>query len=268
MVSALPAPLDDPRAPSLAALAVALLLLLASPLVLYPHAGQSQYDHSVERVDRSEVPEEVTVRGYEDLSSEAQRAVDRAITSPDGSATVYGESNRPPEFFYSDYADYGRGIYVIEKQGTYYRLTTSAGGGLFPSGVFETGALVLVAAAVGVAGAAGWRDERRRVPAGFAGGGLAVLALAAAPVPHTGPLSALDPFGLLLAAPLAWLAVGTTHDGPTALGTAAVAAGGAILAAFLLTTGGATLFVGVVGALVVAALVGALGRWSARELRA
>jgi hypothetical protein len=267
MAPALPLPLDDPRAFSLAALLVA-VALLASPFVLYPHAGQSQYDHSVERIDQNEVPEEVTVRQYEDLSPEAQRAVDRALADSDGSASVYGEANRPPEFFYSDYADYGNGIYLIQKDEAYYRLTTYAGGGLFPFGVFETVALVLVAAAVGLSGATGWCDRRRRVPAGFAVGGLAVLALAAAPVPHAGPLSALDPFGILLAAPLAWLTVGATHDGATVLGAGAVTAGGAILAAFLLTTGGATLFVGVVGTLVViAALFGALGRWSARELR-
>ena len=265
MASALPPPLDDPRAPSLAALLVA-LLLLGSPLVLYPHAGQAEYDHSVERIDRSEVPEEVTVQQYENLSPAAQRAVDRAVAAPDGSATVYGEANEPPDFFYSDDADYGRGIYVIERGGTNYRLTTYAGGGIFPRGVFETAALVLVAAAVGVAGAAGWRDRRRRVPTGFAVGGLAVLALAAAPVPHAGPLSALDPFGLLLAAPAAWLAVGATQDGATALVGAVLAGGGALGAATLLTTGGVTLFVGITSALVViAAVVGALGRWSARE---
>ena len=155
----------------------------------------------------------------------------------------------------------------IEKGGAYYRLETFAGGGLFPIGLFETAALALVAAAVGVAGAAGWRDGRRRVPAAFAAAGLAVLALAAAPVPHAGPLSPLDPFGLLLAAPLAWLALGATHDGPTALAGAALAGSTAILATSLLTTGGATLVVGVVGALVVvAALVGTFGRWGAREL--
>lgn len=265
MAPALPPPLNDPCASSLATLLVA-LLLLGSPLVLYPHAGQAQYGHSIERIDESEVPAEVTVREYEDLSPEAQRAVNRALADPDGSATVYGEANVPSEFFYSDYADYGQGIYVVEKSGTYYRLETFAGGGLFPTGIFKTAALVLVAAAVGVAGAAGWRDGRRRVPAAFAVAGLAVIPLAAAPVPHAGPLSPLDPFGLLLAAPLAWLAFGATHDGPTTLAGAALAGGTAILAASLLTTGGATLVVSVVGALVVGtALVGSLGRWGARE---
>ncbi|MEF8819524.1 MAG: hypothetical protein V5A31_06045 [Haloferacaceae archaeon] len=98
MAPALPRPLDGPRVPSLAALLVAVALLV-SPLVLYPHAGQDEYDHSVERIDESEVPEEVTVRRYENLSAEAQRAVDRAVAAPDGSATVYGETNKPPEFF-------------------------------------------------------------------------------------------------------------------------------------------------------------------------
>lgn len=254
----------DPRVPSVAALLVALALLV-SPLLLYPHAGQAEYSHSVERIDQSEIPDEVDVRQYESLSPEAQRAVDRAIAAPDGSATVYGAANRPPEFFYSDYADYGRGIYVIEKGGAYYRLTTFAGGGLLPRGVFETAALVLVAAAVGVAGAAGWRDGRRRRPAGFALWGLAVLALAAAPVPDAGPLSALDPFGLLFAAPLAWLAVGATHGWRTALGAATLAGGGALVGATLLATGGVTLIVGAAGALVVgSALAGAVGQRTVR----
>jgi len=260
-----PASLGDPRLPGAAALLVA-AVLVASPLVLYPHAGQTAYDHSVEPIDRSEVPEEVVVRDYADLSPEAQAAVDAALADPDGSATVYGEANKPPEFFYSDYADYGRGIYVIEKDGGLYRLTTAAAGGIFPRNVFETAALVLTGAAVGLAGAVGWRQERRRVPAGFAVGGLAALGLVVAPFPAGSPLGVLDSIGGLLFVPVAWGAVGATHDVRTALGAAAALAAGVGALALATTTGGLTLIAVVTAVFVgVAAALGAAGRraWAA-----
>lgn len=263
MASALPA-LDDPRVPSLAALVVA-LLLLGSPLVLYPHVGQAEYDHSVERIDRSEVPSEVDVRQYEDLSPEAQHAVDRAIANPDGSATVYGEANEPPEFFYSDYADYGRGIYVIEKGGTYYRLTTFAGGGFFPADLIAAVALALTGVAVGTAGVTGWRRERVRTPLAFAVGGLAVLAVAATPFSPVGPFGAADLFGPLLAVPAAWLAVGATHEGETTL-TGLVVAVVCVTGAVVVSGRGGVaipLVLGLVGAL--AAGVGGAGRWAAAQ---
>lgn len=131
---------------------------------------------------------------------------------------MFGEANRPPEFFYSDYADHGQGIYVIEKGGQLYRLETFAAGWIFPRNAFETAALVLTGLAVGLAGAVGWRRERRRVPAGFAVGGLATLGLVVAPFPAGSPLGVCDSVGVLLAVPVAWGAVGATHDARTALG--------------------------------------------------
>jgi hypothetical protein len=263
MALTLPA-LDDPRVPSLAALLVA-LLLLASPFVLYPQVGQAEYDHSIERIDQREIPGEADVRQYEDLSPEAQGAVDRSLADPDGSATVYGEANEPPEFFYSDYTDYGRGIYVIQKDGTYYRLTTYAGGGLLPTGLITAAALALTGVAVGAAGVAGWGRERTRTPLVFAGGGLAVLAAAVASFSPAGPFGAADLFVPLLAVPVAWLAVGATHDGETTL-TGAVVAVVAVTGAVLVGgRGGPTipLVLGLVGAL--AAGVGGAGRWAARR---
>ncbi|MFB6280410.1 MAG: hypothetical protein ABEH40_00110 [Haloferacaceae archaeon] len=164
----------DRRVPAVAALLVA-ALLVGVPAVLFPHAGQPEYHHSVERIDRGEVPPEVEVGSYANLSPAAKRAFDAALADPGGEATVYGEDDRPPEFFYSDYADYGRGIYAVEKGGRYYRLTTHAGGGLFPADLFTRTALGLLAGAVAAAGVAGWRRDRTREPAVAAGGGAAVL---------------------------------------------------------------------------------------------
>lgn len=225
----------DRRLPAVAALLVA-ALLVATPLYLFPHAGQDEYDHSVERIDRSEVPPEVEVRHYENLSADGKRAFDAALAAPDGRATVYGDANRPPEFFYSDNADYGRGIYVVEKGGAYYRLETYAGGGLFPGDLFAAVALALLGGAVAVVGAAGWRRERTREPAAAAGGGLAVLAAVA--VADAGVGSVAGFLIALLAVPVAWAAIGATHRPRTAFGGAAASGGLLVAVALPIGTGG------------------------------
>ncbi|MFB6304246.1 MAG: hypothetical protein ABEH47_03695 [Haloferacaceae archaeon] len=256
----------DRRVPALAALLVA-ALLVATPLYLYPHAGQDEYHHSVERIDRSEIPSEVEVRHYETLSDEGKRAFDAALADPEGRAVVHGEANRPPEFFYSDYADYGQGIYVIEKGGEYYRLETYAGGGLFPADLFAAAALAVLAGAVALVGAVGWRRERTREPAVAAGGGLAVLVAVAAADATAGNV-----VGLLVAlgaAVLGWFGVGATHRPAAALGGAAGV--GSLLVAVTLaarTGGTVTLVAGVAVVLVVATGLGAVGRWGWRRAAA
>jgi hypothetical protein len=244
----------DRRVPALAALLVA-ALLIATPLYLFPHAGQSAYHHSVERIDESEIPSEVDVRAYGNLSPAGQRAFDAALAAPDGTAVVHGEADRPPEFFYSDHADYGRGIYVIEKDDRYYRLETSAGGGFFAAGRFVVAALALLGGAVAVVGAVGWRDERRRAPAVAAVGGLAVLLAVAAANAGLGDVAAL--LIAVLAVPVGWGAVGATHDARGALG-GVVAAGGLLVAATWATeTGGP--FTVIAGLAAVAAAATGLG---------
>jgi hypothetical protein len=249
----------DERIPAVAALLVA-ALLLTTPLYLFPHAGQDEYDHSVERIDRSEVPSEVEVRHYGNLSAEGQRAFDAALADPEGDATVYGERNRPPEFFYSDYTDYGQGIYVIEKNDRYYRLETYAGGGLFPGELFAAIALALLGGAVALVGAVGWRREPTHRPAVAAAGGLAVLAAVAAADAGAGDVAGF--LLALLAVPVAWAAVGATHRPRTALGGAAASGGLLVAAALLLETGGPVMVVTVLAAaLVLAAGLGVAGRW-------
>jgi len=121
----------DRNVPALFALGIA-VLLVTSPLYLLPNAGKTAYEHHLEEVPAGEVPEEADVLQYENLSSEARAALRDARTD-DG--VVYGAANEPPEFFYSDNARLGRGVYYIQQDDTYYRLTTFAGGGLFPAGL-------------------------------------------------------------------------------------------------------------------------------------
>ena len=254
----------DRRVPPVAALLVA-VLLVASPLYLFPHAGQPEYHHSVERIDGSEVPPEVEVRQYANLSAAGKRAFDAALADPSGSAVVHGEANRPPEFFYSDYTDYGRGIYVIEKGGEHYRLETYAGGGFFDAGPFVSVALALLGGAVAVVGGAGWRRGRTRDPAVAAAGGLATLVAVAGADAALGNVVSL--LIAVLAVPVGWAAVGATHPARTALGGAAVVAGSLVAVTWATETGGPFTVVTVIALLApLAAGVGVAGREGWRRL--
>lgn len=68
---------------------------------------------------------------YENLPADAQDAVRRAVESPDGYHTVYGNEDWPDRFFYSDYSAPGQGLYAVVYEGQHYELHTYAGGG-FP----------------------------------------------------------------------------------------------------------------------------------------
>lgn len=109
--------------------AVVALSLVAAPVTMSDWGEPATF--SVESVPQSEVTEETPVLEYANLSANAQTAVHRAIESPDGHYTVYGNEDWPEEFFYSDYSAPGRGQYAIVYEERYYRLSTSAGGG-FP----------------------------------------------------------------------------------------------------------------------------------------
>lgn len=254
----------DRRVPVALALVVA-LLLVANPLYLFVHAGQPAYDHSVLRIDSSDVPEDVTVREYGDLSPEARRALDAALASPDGYATVYGEANRPPEFVYTDAPEHGQGMYAIEKGGQYYRLTTYSGGGLLPVDLFAAVALALVGPAVGAAGVDGYRRGRSRLAAVAAGyGGVAVLAVAATAV-------GVDTFWALVPAVAALLVgyagVGALVAEEVSVAVASVAVAGLLAFGVWYGVGVAVPFaVGLVG-VVVPALVGWGGARATRYLR-
>lgn len=142
-------------------------LLVANPLYTLQDADKPEYDHSVERIDQQEIPDEIDVVQYDSLSPTAQAVIDGALVDPDGHETVAGDVNKPPEFVYSDESTPNRGQYVIEKNGTYYELWTSAGGGLF--GVAGLIQQLLQMLGVGVVLAAIGMRERPRFPAVVAG---------------------------------------------------------------------------------------------------
>lgn len=144
--------------------AVALLaLLLAVALVVNPaylSFWHTQYGHSVESVARSEIPDEADVLAYESLSPNAQQAFRKAVES-DGSYLIYHESNVPEEFFYSDHADLGQGIYYVEYENDYYQFSTWASG-TFP---FVYWFYEILLAAFGLAvGVVGYRTYRGGSP--------------------------------------------------------------------------------------------------------
>lgn len=135
--------------------AIALLaLLFAFVLVvnpLYLSFWHTQYFHSVDKIAKSDVHEEADVLAYENLSPDAQQVFRRAVEN-DGSYVVYRKSNLPEEFFYSDYANLGKGLYHVRYEGDYYRLYTGAGGGFPFTYWFYEFLLAAFGFAVGVVG--------------------------------------------------------------------------------------------------------------------
>jgi hypothetical protein len=129
------------------------------------------YAHSIEPIAADEIPDDVTVQQYADLSPEAQQAVDAALASDDGHAVVRGEANEPPEFAYSDTTFWGDGRYAVEKNGDTYELTTRSSGGIDPSPITERllQLLGLVVGAVGVLGVRYGRERTTTAVAGVAG---------------------------------------------------------------------------------------------------
>jgi hypothetical protein len=132
------------------------LLALLGAVVLYPHAGRTGGHHSVERIEASEVPADAEVLASGDLSREAREAFQKALDAPDGDAVVWGASNLPSEFHYSD----EEGYYHVRYEGAYYLLSTlQAGAG--PVGVVQLGVRGLLGVAgVGLLGAGGYRYGR------------------------------------------------------------------------------------------------------------
>lgn len=151
------------------------VLLVTNPLYTLSNADEPEYDHSIDRVDPEEIPDKIDVLQYDSLSPSAQGVVDEALVDPDGHETVAGEENKPPEFFYSDTTSPNRGQYVIEQNGTYYELSTAAGGGIF--GVARLIQQLLQVLGVGVVLTVIGMRESPRFPAAVAGVAAAPLSL-------------------------------------------------------------------------------------------
>jgi hypothetical protein len=143
------------RAVGLTALLLAVVLVVNPAYLSFWH---THYSHSVENVPETQVPEETDILAYGDLSPEGQRAFQKAVEN-DGSYLVYREGNVPEEFFYSDYARLGKGIYYVEYRGDHYRLSTAAGGGFPFDYWFYEALLAAFGLAVGVVGRRTYRGS-------------------------------------------------------------------------------------------------------------
>lgn len=97
--------------------------LIIGGVAAFPHAGESAYEHSVERVNESAVPAESEVLAYENLSTSGQTVFLKALNSSEGQYTAYGEENAAPEFRYSDEET----AYYVEYESEYYLLRTLSG---------------------------------------------------------------------------------------------------------------------------------------------
>lgn len=150
--------------------------VVVSLLVLFPHAGQQEYHHSVSSMDEAEVPEAANVAAYEELSPRAQDAFRAALESDDGHHIVHGEANAPPEWHYSDHSSINEGYYVITYDGRYYELATWAGSfeAMFGFAVALVGLFGLALAAVG---GSALRRDRPRSPATILATSVSVVAL-------------------------------------------------------------------------------------------
>lgn len=138
----------DDRIPRAFAVAVALLLLVGSG-PLFPHAGETEYPHTVDEVPADEVPDEATVIDYESLSPDGKRVIDEGAASADGDVTLYGEG--PEQFEYTDTTGLGESIFYVQQGSTHYRVETYTGG-LDTQLLFQT-ILRGVAVVVALAGA-------------------------------------------------------------------------------------------------------------------
>lgn len=158
--------LDRSALPSVA-LVVLAVAVVAAGWQAVPYPGASEYHHSVDRVERGEVPAEADVLDSADLSPDARHAFRAALDAADGRAVFYGPEpwNPPPEFFYSDHLSLGQGIYYLEHDGAYYRLATWAGGAFAIVEVAVFGGFVLVASVLAAAGVRGLRRGRHRLSA-------------------------------------------------------------------------------------------------------
>jgi len=116
------------------------ILLLGGSFVFFPHNGQDGCWNNVQEIEESEISyRHESVFQYSQLSTDAKHAFEKARSSDDNTANVYG-SRCPDEFSYSD----GWVYYAIDKNGTYYELETVAdSGGLFPIDKTLNGLLIV-----------------------------------------------------------------------------------------------------------------------------
>ena len=108
-------------------LALVGLLVIIHGIQAIPHPGEPEYQHQIESVSATEIPNEANVLNYSELSSDGQRVVSEIIQSDNNQFVIHGRSNKPAEFTYSDHQEVNHGIHYISYQSNYYELTTIQG---------------------------------------------------------------------------------------------------------------------------------------------
>lgn len=140
------------------------VLLVASPLYMFPHAGEDEHLHLVEQISSEDIPADETVIAYESLSASAKAAFDNARENEGSVTKTYGQDTDPPEFIYVDESQY----YYIKDGGQFYRLETMMGS-LEPTiqRFLEVG-MVLLGFVIGGIGIHATRSPRPRRSIAFA----------------------------------------------------------------------------------------------------
>ncbi|MDS0260406.1 hypothetical protein NDI56_13460 [Haloarcula sp. S1CR25-12] len=146
--------------------------LIAASFVVVPYPGVAECEHEVSQVDETVIDDATPVTPFTALSPEAQAAFHAAVDT-DGRHTAYGQSNRPPEWSYSDNVRY----YVVRYQGGVYQVLTWADSFQF----FDYGFVALgLVPGVALVGTGALRIRGRRLPVprrpAVAGGAMALLA--------------------------------------------------------------------------------------------
>jgi len=144
-------------------LALVGLLVIIHGIQAIPHPGEPEFQHQIESVSATEIPNEANVLNYSELSSNGQRVVSETIQSDNTQFITYGRSNKPAEFTYSDHQEVNHGIYYISYQSNYYKLTTTQGSSGTLDLVFLSGYVLIGGVAIGIA-LYSIRSERLRLP--------------------------------------------------------------------------------------------------------
>lgn len=119
-------PLTRYHMPSLI-LAIVGVLIIIHGVQAVPYPGEPEYKHSIDPVSSAEIPSSESTINYSGLSPTGQRAFSETLQSADGQYVIYGKSNKPSDFTYSDFAELNDGVYYISYQGAYYKLLAYGG---------------------------------------------------------------------------------------------------------------------------------------------
>lgn len=159
------------------------VLVAANPLYLGLWTDTGRLSAAPVSPTAVDAAENATVVAFEDLPRHSRLVVDRTIEK--GRYTVLGPSNRPDEFAYPGGFDSRPSVYYVERDGTYYRLSTRGDvfGGVYLVVQFALGGL---GALVASAGRSVRRGERGPVAPAVGVVGAVVLTALGPPLGYPG----------------------------------------------------------------------------------